>query len=307
MTGGQGLSILAVGLQSVGKVLYGTFLIGISTPMFVLLSICLTGAVFLASVGFRLPREGRGLLALVNIWTAISFISVFFALKHLPPAIFASIEIGMSLLTAVALASVQAKARPRMVRILACIGILAGCALLSWAEIAAAMSKPTTMLVWCAILASTATGVASTLSATTCKQLASNGWTSTSVLAHRFYLTIAVAIAWLSMEQPTISVPDASTLAIIAMIGTVAILTPLLLLQIALRRADALSVMICMSCQPILSFLISLPSPAYDWNTLTLFGVLVVTVFVGLDILMQPKSVQAAPGTAARRSLATTL
>ncbi len=287
MSIGQSLALFAIALQSIGKVLYGTFLIGISTPLFVLVSVCLTAAVFLTSVRFRLPKNARGLLAQANIWTAISFISLFFALKHLPPAMFASIEIGTSLLTVIALASVQSRAWPRMVRVMACAGILAGCALLSWTEIAVSSAKPTTTLVWFAILASAATGITSALSAITSKKLAASGWTSASILAHRFYLTIAVAILWLPMQQQASAMPEVSAFALMAMIGTIGILIPLLLLQIALRQTDALTVMICMAAQPILSFAFSIPSPAYDWNALTLFGVLLVTMFVAVDIHVQ--------------------
>lgn len=287
---GHLLTILAVGLQSVGKVLYGTFLIGLSTPVFVLLSVCLTVAVFLAIARFRFPREGRGLLLLANIYTAIGFISLFFALKHLPPAIFASIEIGMSLLTAIALAAVQQRAWPQRLRLLACTGILAGCGLLAWAEIAITTTAPSTAMVWIAILACMATGITSALSAITCKKLGAKGWSPPAVLGHRFYLTVAAAAIWLPFESAGMTMPTVDTLLIVAAIGAVAILIPLLLLQIALRRTDALTVMICMAAQPILSFALSLPSPAYDWNLLTLAGVLVVTLFVGWDIVLQRRT-----------------
>lgn len=148
MDGGPALTIAAVAMQSVGKVLYGTFLVSISTPLFILVSISLTAAVFLAIVRLRMPREARGMLVLANVWTAASFIGLFFALKYLPPALFACIEIGMSLLTAVALTSVQSMTWPPRIRVLACTGILAGCAVLSWAEVAASLAEPSGAMVW---------------------------------------------------------------------------------------------------------------------------------------------------------------
>jgi drug/metabolite transporter (DMT)-like permease len=297
MIGGPILTVLAVALQSVGKVLYGTILVGISTPLFVLLSVCLTAAVFLVGGRFRMPREGRGLLVCANIWTAVGFISVFFALKHLPPAIFAAIEIGMSLLTAVALTSVQKRTWPAPVRILACLGIVGGCALLSWAEITASVSEPSSVLVWTAILACTATGVTSALSAITCKRLGTMGWTPTSTLAHRFYLTVAAALVWLPLQAGSVAMPSADALVLTGIVGAVAILVPLLLLQLALRRTDPVTVMVCMAAQPALSFALSIPSPAYDWSFVTLSGVLVVTLFVGWDLFAQAKA-RASSGTA---------
>jgi len=284
MSLGQSLTLLAIVLQSLGAVLYGTFLAGISTPLFVLVSLGLTGAVFLVGVRFRLPREGRGLLVLANLWTAVGFIGFFFALKHLPPSLFASIEIGTSLLTALALTAVQARAWPLPVRALACLGILSGCALLSWEQVATSMTEPSGALVWIAIIAATATGITTALSASTCKQLAASGWNSASVLAHRFYLTVAIAAVWLPLEAVAIVVPEGSTLALMMMVAALGTLIPLLLLQAALRRTDEVSVLVCMAALPILSFLISLPSPAYEWSWITLAGVLVVTLFVGWDI-----------------------
>jgi drug/metabolite transporter (DMT)-like permease len=289
---GQGLVFLAVALQSSGKVLYGTFLAGLSTPLFILLSICLTATVCLAVARFRLPREGRLQLVLVNLWTAISVVAFFFALDHLAPAMVASIEIGMSLLVAMALVSLQGRAWPKWIHLLACLGIVAGCALLGWAEIAASLSHPDPALVWAAVAASTATGIASALSATASRKLAAAGWRPASVLAHRFHLTIAVAILWLSVEAPAVALPDAYSLLLMAVIGMVGVLAPLLF-QIALRRINELTLMVCLAGQPILSFLISLASPAYGWNTVTLLGVLIITLFVALDILAKRRRAEA--------------
>lgn len=281
------LIILAVALQSLGKVLYGTFLDGASTPLFILMGISLTAVVFLVSVRFRMPREGRGLLALTNLWTAITFVSLFFALKHLPPAMFASLEIGMSLLTAIAITSMRRMAWPPSLRLLACAGIIAGCALLSWGEVADPTAAPSDLLVWIAIAAAIATGASSALTTVACRKLAMIGWSSRAVLAHRFHLTIAVAVAWLALGTGDIAMPGSAELGFMIMVGAVGLLLPLLLLQVALRRVDELTVMICMAAQPMLSFLISLPSPAYDWNVVTFGGVLIVSLFVGLDIATQ--------------------
>src|SRR5262245_55770454 len=216
--------IVAVALQSLGKVLYGTFLDGASTPLFILVGISLTAVVFLVSVRFRLPREGRGLLALTNLWTMITFFSLFFALKHLPPAMFASLEIAMSLLTAIAITSIQRLAWPPLLRLLACVGIIGGCALLSWGEVASSMATPSDLLVWMAIAAAIATGASSVLTTAACKKLAVIGWSSRSVLAHRFHLTIAVAVIWFAFGAGDMSMPGSAELGFMAMVGGVGLL-----------------------------------------------------------------------------------
>jgi drug/metabolite transporter (DMT)-like permease len=287
---GSALVFLGMVLQSSGKVLYGTLLTSVSTPLFVAIGITLTATVFLTLVRLRLPTEGRLTLLLLNLWTAISFVCFFFALKHLPPAIFASIEIGTGLLTAVALAGLQERAWPRATRMLACLGIMLGCALLSFAEIAATELHPTGVMVWTAIAASVVAGATSVLGLGASRRLAMGGWTSRSTLAHRFYLTIAVALVWLTFYAPASSAPDSASLAWILIVAALVILVPLLLFQLAVRRIDEVTFMVCVAAQPILTFIVSMPSPAYDWNTLTLIGVLIVSAFVGLDILTQQRT-----------------
>lgn len=292
---GQGLVLLSVALQSLGKVLYGTLLTGVSVPLFVVVSFCLTAAAFLAIARFHLPHAGRAHLLRLNVWTAVSFISFFFALKHLPPAVLASIEIGLSLITAVAVVSIQDRARPQALRVLVCVGIVAGCALLSWAEIADSMSGESPLWDIAAVAASAVVGVASAFCAIESKKLAALNWAPAEVLAHRFYLTILIAALWFPLAEPRLALPDAGTLTLIALIGAVGILTPLLFLQIALRKTDALSAMVCLAAQPILSFLIAMPSPAYEWDAVTLLGVIIVTAFVALDIVAQRHTAAAAP------------
>lgn len=86
---GSTLVFLGMVLQaSGGKALYGTVLTSVPTPLFVAVGITLTAAVFLTLIRLRLPSQGRFTLVLLNLWTAISFISFFFALKHVPPARF---------------------------------------------------------------------------------------------------------------------------------------------------------------------------------------------------------------------------
>src|SRR5262249_54391800 len=151
-----------------------------------------------------------------------------------------SIEIGVSLFAAIMLVAVQARAWPRRVRILACVGIFAGCALLARSE-APSAPEPADDFILLAIIASIATGVSSALAVYTSKQLARHGWTSADTLAHRFYLTIAASVVWLSWESAVPAAPPAGTVVLIMLVGAVVVLIPLLLLQIALRSTDELT------------------------------------------------------------------
>jgi drug/metabolite transporter (DMT)-like permease len=299
---GQGLTFLAVALQSVGKVLYGTFLTGVSTASFLVVSFCLTAGLFLIAARFRLPGRGVAHIVMVNVWTAITFICFFFALKYLAPASVGSIEVGAAVLVAVIATGLRARAWPRWPRVAVCAGIVTGCAVLAASELGGTLSNGDRLLALLALGASAMAGVASALMATTFRKLAEDGWNPASILAHRFYLTIVVALAWLLFVGHDV-VPALETLPAVLAIGAIGVLLPLLLLQVALRRTDTLTVMICMAVQPVMSFAFSLLSPAYDWSGTALAGVLVVTTSLSLDIyarrnadvLAQPRLRTASP------------
>ncbi len=285
MDTGQGLVLLSVLVQSVGKVLYGTLLGGVPIALFVLLSFCLCAGVFLWVVRGHMPRVGRRHLVYLNLWTPLAFFTFFYALKHLPPAVVGAIEIGVSLVVASVLVGLRSHAWPRRLRVVVCTGIVFGCALVAASEVPDALAALDAPEVWLALLASAVAGVASVFTAATSRRLAAAGWSSATVLAHRFYVTIILALLLFPFEQSTLALPDPPVLALTLLVGAVGVLVPLLLFQMALRRIDELTLMICLAAQPLLSYFIALPSPAYDWNWVTLAGVGVVTGSLVLDVL----------------------
>ena len=287
---GSALVFLGMALQSSGKVLYGTLLTSVSTPLFVAIGITLTAGVFLTLVRLRLPTEGRFTLLLLNLWTAISFICFFFALKHLPPAIFASIEIGTGLLTAVALAGLQERAWPRATRMLACLGIVAR------------LCRPVLRRDRRHGVASgRRDGVDGNWRERRCRRyLGPWPWRKPEARHERLDLAVDTCPPVLSDDRSRARLAGAlrsddlsagqRLAAWILIVAALVVLVPLLLFQLAVRRIDEVTFMVCVAAQPILTFIVSMPSPAYDWNTLTLVGVLIVTAFVGLDILTQRRA-----------------
>ncbi|MBS0234691.1 MAG: hypothetical protein JSR99_14530 [Proteobacteria bacterium] len=296
----QIFTLLSVLLQSVGKVLYGTFLQGVTVPAFLLMSLVLTAGVFIIRAGWHPPAEGRRHLLIINLTTAGNFISFFFALKYVSPAVVASLDLGAALAAAMILARVSDGTSLATTRFVACGGIMAGCLLLSAAEIRILPSDKDPVFLMLALFASAASGITATLSAREAKKLAIAKWTPSEVLAHRFYLSLAIAAVWFVTNDAEVHVPSLSAVPIVLGVAVIAVLVPLLLIQIALRTCDALTLTVCFAAQPLLSFLIALPSPAYSLDYMTLFGVMIVTAFLGLDIISQREQVFL--GTAGRRS-----
>jgi drug/metabolite transporter (DMT)-like permease len=320
MSSAHALSFLAVLLQSTGKVMYGTFLAAIAPAQFLLISFCVVAGVFLVAARGRLPAGSRAAIVSVNVWTAVAFICFFFALKHLSPAAVGAIEIGVAVLVAVIAAAWRGRApatsgqpsearaaverpsggrpsggrpsagRPGAAKLVVCAGIVGGCALLVPVELerAAAASWHTVL----ALIAAAMAGAASTLIIGSFSRLADNGWRPASILAHRFYLTIAVALAWVSFEGGIggagrvggLALPAATDALTIVAVAAIGVMLPLLLLQFAVRKTDALTLMICMALQPVLSFMLSMLSPAYDWQPVTLAGTLIVAGALLFDV-----------------------
>ncbi|MBN8872164.1 MAG: hypothetical protein J0H67_04955 [Rhodospirillales bacterium] len=277
----------AVTLESFGKVLFNVFLGGVGLAGFILVGFGLSAAVFLAWARFRLPRSGRRSLLVLNLSTAVSFGCFFFALQHAAPAVVASLEVGTSIVAAVILVWTHQRSSLSPLRILACLGIVGGTLLLCAVEIGKlpAEAGPTMLILAC--VAGAVSGATSTFSAQSSKDLSQAGWSPTQVLAHRFHLTLLFAGAWLGLGNADVALPSASALPAIALVAAVAVIAPLLLFQLALRRCDTLSVMVCCAVQPLLSFLVAIPSPSFIWNQMTLVGVMAVTAFLMLDVAAQ--------------------
>lgn len=123
---GRAMIFMAVLLQASGKVLFGTWLATFPSPFFVLISFALTAAFFLA-----LSRQGAGAsawgpLLLLNASTALTFLSFFYALQLIEPAIVGAVEIGVGPILAVAISMALTGERPDGLRIVVCLGVLAG-------------------------------------------------------------------------------------------------------------------------------------------------------------------------------------
>mgnify|MGYP004516707935 CR=1 FL=1 len=235
--------LLAVLLQAGGQVAYGTYLWALPSPLFVFVS-------FLAAMLFFLAVSGRGAgapawkpLLVLNVATALTFLSFFYALKLVEPAIAGAINVGIGPLAAVLIALTTTGTRPSARRLVVCLGVLFGCAVL--AVSATRGHGPVDVSagwVWSGVLASVATGCGAVLITMASKALLERGWASGAVLAHRFYLILPVSLGLaLATSDPSRidwSLHLVLTVGAVAALGVVA---PLYLLQVGIRRTDPYS------------------------------------------------------------------
>lgn len=285
---GRAAVLIAVLLQAIGKVTYGTMLTAVPSPLFVFISFSLTASFFLL-----LSRRGAGErawapLVVLNVGTAVTFLSFFHALKLIEPAIAVAVNIGIGPVLAVLIAWRQAREAPARHRLLVCAGILLGCAVLCMATLqgsgSATSARDAWSGPWAGLAASALAGVGTVLITVSSRALVDRGWQSGAVLAHRFYLVIPASLL-LSLGADTAGIDWTRDLVIVLLAVTLAgVLAPLYLLQLGIRRCDPYTVMVTMTALPVLTFLIEGFSPAYAWSWTTAAGLLILTASLLADI-----------------------
>ncbi len=282
---GRAMIILAVLLQAIGKVTFGTWLAAFPSPFFVFISFALTAAFFLAISRQGAGEKAWGALLLLNASTALTFLCFFYALKLIEPAIVGAVEIGIGPILAVGMSLALAGERPTPLRLVVCAGILAGCLILGVAALQGSGFESFGWNAWLGLGASVAAGIGAVLITMASKALLNRGWKFGAVLAHRFYLILPISLAMtLGTDTSTIEWSGAlwATLLVVSVVG---VLAPLYFLQVGIGRCDPYTVMVTMAALPVLTFVIEGLSPLYSWSWMTAGGLLVVTAFLLLDVV----------------------
>ncbi len=284
---GRAAVLLAVLLQACGQVAYGTYLTALPSPLFVFGSFLLATAFFLfvSGRGARFPAWKP--LLLLNASTALTFLSFFYALKVVEPAIASAINVGVGPLFAVLITLGMTGVRPTGQRLMICLGILAGCAVLavSATQGDGGGTASATAAGW-GVLASIATGCGAVLITVASKALLDRGWKSGAVLAHRFYLILPVSLALALATSDFFAIDWSVRLLLTAgAVATFGVIVPLYLLQVGIRRTDPYTVMVTMASMPLITFAIQGLSPAYAWTWLTAVGLSIITAFIIIDLI----------------------
>lgn len=276
--------LVAVVMQAGGQVAYGTWLRDVPSPVFVFGAILLTAGFFLLVSRKGARSWAWGPLVLLNASTALAFLSFYFALKLIEPAIAGAINIGVGPLFVMMIAFATTGARPGTTRLGICFGILAGCAILAVAAARGAGDVADGSVALAGVAASVATGVGTVLVTVSSKALLDRGWKSGAVLAHRFYLILPVSLVLALGTDPGAVEWSGQLLLAFLGIAIMGVLAPLYLLQVAIRRTDPHTVMVTMAIMPLVTFAMQGLSPAYAWTSLTAAGLGVIVAFILMDI-----------------------
>lgn len=282
---GRAMIVLAVLLQAIGKVLFGTWLTALPSHFFVFISFTLTAVFFLVMSRQGAGEKAWGPIVLLNASTALTFLTFFYALKLIEPAIVGAVEIGIGPVLAVIITLVLTGERPSVLRTVVCAGVLGGCVILALAAVKGSGFASFGQNAWLGLVASVAAGIGAVLITMASKALLNCGWKFGAVLAHRFYLIIPISLVMtLGTGLPVIEWSGLLIAALLT-VTVVGVLAPLYLLQVGIGRCDAYTVMVTMAALPVLTFIIEGFSPLYSWSWLTAAGVGVVTLFLLVDVM----------------------
>ncbi len=282
---GRAVIVLAVLLQAIGKVMFGTWLAAFPSPFFVLISFALTAVLFLLLSRQGVGEKAWGALLLLNASTALTFLSFFYALKLIEPAIVGAVEIGIGPILAVLLSLTLTGERPSAVRIVVCAGVLVGCSTLGVAALQGSGFASFGRNAWLGLGASVAAGIGAVLITMASKALLNRGWKFGAVLAHRFYLILPISLMMTLRTDIAVIEWSGFLVAVLLVVSIVGVLAPLYLLQVGIGRCDAYTVMVTMAALPVLTFIIEGFSPLYSWSMLTATGLVIVTAFLLLDVV----------------------
>lgn len=276
--------VVAVALQAIGKVAYGTWLVDFPAPLFVFISFTLTAIFFLFTSRKGVGAATWGAMLFLNVATAVTFLSLFVALKLIQPAIVGAVEISIGPIAAVAIGFFIHRNTPSLRSLFVCCVVLAGCIILASSAFFGSGFQASSLDVALGLLASSTAGIGAVLITITSKSLLGHGWKFGAVLAHRFYVIVPVSLGLLWIMDPSNVEWSIQLGLVVVAISVVSVLAPLYLLQVGISRCDPYTVMVTMAALPVLTFAVEGLSSKYQWTSTTAAGLAVITGAVLWDV-----------------------
>lgn len=219
----------------------------------------------------RLRGAARTDLVLLNIATALSFASFFYALKFLEPAIVGAIEVGGGPIVALIALWYRTRHLDR-IHVLCVAGIGGGSAVL----IAAALQGRTGLVgigareTTLGVIAALINAAAMALAAIYSKRLSRHGWSSTRILTHRSYVLVLFCFA-VAGKRAIVEIARHWEGAVFVSITGVVV--PLYLLQLGIKHCSTFIVVISLATIPVFTFFFELFDPRIRLSLPVLVGV----------------------------------
>ena len=218
-------------------------------------------------------KSARAPLVKLNIASVLAFMGFYFALKYIEPAIVSSLEMGLGPLFALLLAVGQ-KGHVDKGQWAVAIGTLGACLLL----IVSVFTGGSALESWdrnsvMGIVASVLCGLGAVLCTTYSKQLSEEGWTSSMILAKRFYGIILLSLLATYDVLFAYLTQHIMWIAVMTVIG---VLLPMYLLQKGIQYCEVFIVMMSLCFIPVFTFFFQLFDARLEWSNSTFIGVILL-------------------------------
>lgn len=215
-------------------------------------------------------------LVKLNIASVLTFMSFYFALKYIEPAIVSSLEIGGAPLFILLLMLLKKKPIPSRNWAIS-LGTLIACLLLIVAAItgASGVDSQSTISTIFAIVLSIVCGIGAVFCSEYSKQLNELGWTSSMILSKRY---IGIIIISFLFTYELIIPYFMGNIGWILLITIFGVLAPNYLLQKGIQYTNTFLVMMSLSFIPIFTLCFQLFDPRIDFSITTLIGVAILFI-----------------------------
>ena len=123
------------------------------------------------------------------------------------------------------------------------------------------------------ITASVLCGLGAVLCTIYSKRLSNAGWTSSSILAHRFYGIIVISFLMTYDILPTYLMANIDWIILVTIFG---VAVPTFLLQKGIQYCEPFVVMMSICFIPAFTFIFQLADPRIEWSTTSLIGIIML-------------------------------
>lgn len=282
---GVSFLLLSALLTSASQVYYANQVQGVHPFLFTGVSFFITAFLFNV-IAFKQRR-----LSTVSVKSSVSdvvrlngssilaFMGFYYALKFIEPAIVSSLEMGVGPFFAIMVTAIITKEKIRATRMqwAITVGTFAASLLLILTALfgfSGVQVTSTTNFVY-GIIASVLCGLGAVLCTIYSKKLSNAGWTSSSILAHRFYGIIIISFLMTYTVLPSYLMANIDWILLVTIFG---VTIPMFLLQKGIQYCEPFIVMMSICFIPVFTFAFQLFDPRIEWSTLSFIGIL--TLFI---------------------------
>jgi drug/metabolite transporter (DMT)-like permease len=245
-------------------------------------------------------RTCRHDVVMINVTTAVTWLSMLFALRFLEPAVVNVVGLALGPLLTVL---VSRRLRPGMAvlraEVMASLGIGLMIGLLVWGSftgrsaVGDLSATETAVGVGLTLLC----GLGSVANVIYSKRLSDAELTPQSILAVRFFLMLVVTWTIVAASaEPGLGAAFLPS----ALIAVVGVALPLYLLQVGIKHTEPITASILLTLSPLFAFFLQLPDGRLNPSALTFAGVVGIVVMVAMGMVARARHDSRSTADAAR-------